>query len=159
MDFESFLNEFIEEDGLYKPKDPSFNHYRHYGQRKNNSILFEYKEVLYMFDKEIKPKDLDLKIYFELKNNGYNVLLKDDIPMIYNKTKHFNRDKDSPLATLCTIHKDSDVLTQFSKLKTIGKTVFSIKGNDDFCLVESECLEFLNKETDVKMKKLNPADH
>ena len=151
MNFKTFLNGFIEENGLYRPKDQSFNYYRHFGQRKDNSLFLEYREVLYLFDKFAKLADPELKTYFELKNNDYNILVTNEEQLIYNKTKHFNRNKDIPVAKLSYVNRDNNVLKIFRNMNE--KMVFSVIGQADFCLIESEKITKLDKEIDSKMIK------
>lgn len=154
MSFENFLKEnFIEENGLYKPKDQSFNHFRHFGERKDNIVLLEYKEVLYLYDNTIDHKNPELKAYFELKNNDYNILSLDQEHFIYNKTKHFNRNKEIPIAKMTYVNRDESILEYFTQMQKNEKILFAVKGKEDCCLVLGENIESLDKEINQKMMK------
>lgn len=156
MDFDTFLKDFTKIDQMYLPKNPSLNHFRHFGIRSDNGILLNYSEVLYLFDrnvKNIKNPPLELKTYFELKNNDFNILQEGEEQLIYRKTKHFNRKKEDPYGELVYVEKDENILKYILDLNEDKKTVFAVKGKKDCCLVEVRSLTSLSKEITSKMHK------
>ena len=166
-DFEK-INSFSRElsidnppDCFYIPKDPSPNYFRHFGRRVNGKLFLEYREVLYIFFKnlktdgvknfEIKQQNLEIQAYFELKKNEINLLWENNKQMVYKKTKHFNREKELNFATLNFVDGNEEVLEYFLKLEK--NEILGIKGKNDFCLMEVKRIEFLDNKLSKKMRK------
>lgn len=147
--FEEFLQRFNKKDDFYIPKDPSLNYFRHFGQRTNEGLLLKYEELLYLFDKNIFPEDLRMRVYFELKNNGYNLLNTGKETKIYNKTKHFNRNTAEEIGSFSYV--GGDELISFPD--SADRNVFAVLGWGDYCLLDAQKVDIPSKEINEKLKK------
>lgn len=150
MGIDSFYEEFNKKGEFYIPKDLSKNELRHFGEKTPDGFLLSHEELLYLFDKEDVPKDLRSKIYFELKNRDYNLLRRKGKSKLYNKTKHFNREKAKPISDFQYVCGEEEV-----DLSISSKTVFAVEGWGDYCLIEIESLEEPCKKTEESLKKMS----
>ncbi len=149
MEFNEFLELFIEENGYYVPKDPSDNIYRHFGCKLHNKLYLEYAEVLYLYSSEYSGSDPEIIGYFNFKNMGLNLLKKEmnDNWLVYVKTKHFNRKKANPIGTL-EYHGRYDEYVLGDNDKIVG-----IIGEEEPCFIKLNTVDKLNLSIDSKLKK------
>lgn len=153
--FIEFLNMFERKGRFYTPKDPSHNVLRHFGERTKEGLLLRHEEILYLYDKNQSPVDLKTRMYFDLKNSEYNVLFsRTDRAKIYNKRKHFNREKDKEIGLFDRCKKEDcfkDKAQEYANENLLGrKLIVAVEGWCDYCLIEVEPVAVPSKDLDDK---------
>ncbi|KAI5168704.1 hypothetical protein PAEPH01_0350 [Pancytospora epiphaga] len=144
--FEIFKTEFTKEGKFYVPKNLGDNSYRHLGLKIGSKLMLDSDEIRYLYSRA--PLDnfsMRSKAYFELKNSDMNILRvceeDENLFYVFNKTKHFCRNKEVPLAVLKYFDKDECVT-----LVDID-TVAGILGRDTHCFVKLRPVLKLSTET------------
>lgn len=152
MDFDKFLENFIAKNEFYIPKNQSENFLRHFGERSSEGLLLRKEEVLYLFDKTKKHKDLKIRSYFDLKNSNYNILYNQfDKTKVYNKTRHFNREKETEIGILYNYNQEESFEEAIKDISD-QKLIFSVEGWDDYCVVEVKAIS--KPDRDINEKSL-----
>lgn len=152
MNLSEFLEQFIIKDGFYIPKDPSQNHLRHFGERTQEGLLLRHEEVLYLYDREFVPVDTRTRAYFGLKNSEYNVLFrKDREARIFNKKKHFNREKEREIGVLGHCERNESFEEKMKEIRERNEladeaVIFAVEGWGDYCLIEVKPVEVPSRE-------------
>lgn len=146
---EEYMSKFIFASGYYIPKDRSDNRYRHFGTVRDGALYLSPNELRYLFSSEPPAGcSLETEAYFELKNSDANILAGGDGKhRIYNKTKHFNRNKDSPLGLFEFRERDDEFVV------IEEKTVVGVKGEDTVCFLRLMPLDKLDSSLNVNLYK------
>lgn len=146
---EDFLSDnFMKSGELYFPRDPSQNKYRHFGRRTEKGLCLREEEVLFIHSSECpKTSGLRTRVYFDLKNGGFNVLFDHGMEL-YAKTKHFNRQKDKPLGKLEYVHMDQDILELCRE-----HIIAAVMGCEEYCLLSIKPINELSHETPENLRK------
>lgn len=149
MSFETFKEGFDREAGLYVPRDPGNNDYRHFGTKKDKKLCLSHDELLYLYSKNPPdPCTLDTRAYFELKNSGNNVLRDEHGRLcVYRKTKHFRRNEAPPIGILEHRHRDDRLAAVNSD------TIACVMGEDTFCFIALRPVGDLSLETSPNLYK------
>lgn len=146
---EDFLfDNFIKSGEFYFPKDPSQNKYRHFGRKTKEGLCLRYEEVLFIYSSEC-PHNAELKTraYFDLKNCGFNVLFNHGMEL-YEKTKHFNRQRDKPLRKLEYVHMDQDIFGLCAE-----SIIAAVLGCDEYSFLSIKPVDELSHETPENLRK------
>lgn len=151
-EFIEFLKSNFKQTGdYYIPKNPSHNEYRHFGERTEEGLLLKKEEVQYLFCKiPLLGANLYTKIYFDLKNLGFNILedKEEHSINIYQRKKHFNRNNESPIMKLILAEGDAQI-----EHFTEKKELIAVMGYNDYCLIETKTVKKLSLETHQSLRK------
>jgi hypothetical protein len=81
---------FIKFKGLFIHTNLSDNNLRHFGFKSHKILFLQIQELLYLNSKDLQLNySVEIRAYFELKNNGYNVL-PTKLDFNYNDYNDFN---------------------------------------------------------------------
>ena len=154
--FEEFLEkEYDEDGGMYVPKNPSENVYRHYGVKLGSQLRLNRLEVSHLFSPNFEDSsngesgDMLARGYFELRSHGYNVLWDADGARmrLYPRTKHFNRKTDEAMGELAFRPRDG-------RLEPLdGRTVLGVSGDSSVCYIVGEPLDGFDRATPDCLRK------
>lgn len=187
--FKDFLDKnFIKIGNFYRPHDSSLNEYRHLGIKTEDGLMIGFCELVYLFNssEDVWPaeifSDLKMRIYFDLKNLGLNLLLSGNInykiigahngsenentDCLDSKNDFFNQKEMFNILYKKTKHfnrKSAEKICSIEyvysndKIRNLSNKnrLLAIMGEYDYCLVEVKMIDALSFEISDRLKK-NP---
>lgn len=153
-DYRSFLaDNFVEApDGMFTPRDPSHNHYRHFGLRRDGRLWLTSDDVLYLYSSSAREEySVRTKAYFLIRNSSHNLLPTEGGGLLlYRRTKNFNRNKERPVCPLVYVCRDSEA----ESVRGMGPSgVCCVVSDGTFTFLKVRRMEELDFEICDKLRK------